>query len=74
MELKIRTYGKRICNYRCSKQRGFTAAKTLSLEFDSAKGKYVEFANTLAASSKTNPRTFDELSQKHTIIHPFLKN
>ncbi|RHH20461.1 hypothetical protein [Bacteroides eggerthii] len=38
--------------------------KTLSLEFDSAKGKYVEFANTLAASSKTNPRTFDELSQK----------
>lgn len=38
--------------------------KTLSLEFDSAKGKYVEFANTLAASSKTNPKTFDELSQK----------
>lgn len=38
--------------------------KTLSLEFNSAKGKYVEFANTLAASSKTNPRTFDELSQK----------
>lgn len=38
--------------------------RTLSLEFDSAKGKYVEFANTLAASSKTNPRTFDELSQK----------
>jgi hypothetical protein len=38
--------------------------KTLSREFDSAKGKYVEFANTLAASSKTNPRTFDELSQK----------
>lgn len=38
--------------------------KTLSLEFDSAKGKYVEFANTLAASSKTNPSTFDELSQK----------
>lgn len=38
--------------------------KTLSLEFKSAKGKYVEFANTLAASSKTNPRTFDELSQK----------
>lgn len=38
--------------------------KTLSLEFDSAKGKYVEFASTLAASSKTNPRTFDELSQK----------
>lgn len=38
--------------------------KTLSLEFDSAKGKYVEFANTLAASLKTNPRTFDELSQK----------
>lgn len=38
--------------------------KTLSLEFDSAKGKYVEFANTLAASSNTNPKTFDELSQK----------
>lgn len=38
--------------------------KTLSLEFDLAKGKYVEFANTLAASSKTNPKTFDELSQK----------
>lgn len=38
--------------------------RTLSLKFDSAKGKYVEFANTLAASSKTNPRTFDELSQK----------
>lgn len=38
--------------------------KTLSLEFKSAKDKYVEFANTLAASSKTNPRTFDELSQK----------
>lgn len=38
--------------------------KTLSLEFDSAKGKYVEFANTLAASSKTNLKTFDELSQK----------
>lgn len=38
--------------------------ETLSLKFDSAKGKYVEFANTLAASSKTNPRTFDELSQK----------
>lgn len=38
--------------------------RTLSLEFDSAKGKYVEFANTLAASSKTNPKTFDELSQK----------
>lgn len=38
--------------------------KTLSLKLDSAKGKYVEFANTLAASSKTNPKTFDELSLK----------
>lgn len=45
-------------------EKALQQLKTLSLEFDSAKGKYVEFANTLAASSKTNPRTFDELSQK----------
>lgn len=45
-------------------EKALQQLKTLSLEFDSAKGKYVEFANTLAASSKTNPKTFDELSQK----------
>lgn len=45
-------------------EKALQQLKTLSLEFDSAKGKYVEFANTLAASSKTNPKTFDELSLK----------
>lgn len=45
-------------------EKALQQLKTLSLEFDSAKGKYVEFANTLATSSKTNPKTFDELSQK----------
>ena len=38
--------------------------KELSLEFDSVKGKYVEFAKVLASESGTNPKTFDELSQK----------
>ena len=38
--------------------------KELSLELDSVKGKYVEFAKVLASESGTNPKTFDELSQK----------
>lgn len=38
--------------------------KELRLEFDSTKGSYVEFAKELAQGVKTNPKTFDELSQK----------
>lgn len=38
--------------------------KELRLEFDSAKGSYVELAKELAQGVKTNPKTFDELSQK----------
>lgn len=38
--------------------------KELRLEFDSTKGSYVELAKELAQGVKTNPKTFDELSQK----------
>lgn len=38
--------------------------KGLRLEFDSTKGSYVELAKELAQGVKTNPKTFDELSQK----------
>ena len=38
--------------------------KELRLEFDSTKGSYVELAKELAQGVKTNPTTFDELSQK----------
>lgn len=38
--------------------------KELRLEFDSTKGSYVALAKELAQGVKTNPRTFDELSQK----------
>lgn len=45
-------------------KKAITQLKELSLEFDSVKGKYVEFAKVLASESGTNPKTFDELSQK----------
>lgn len=38
--------------------------KELRLEFDSTKGAYVALAKELAQGVKTNPKTFDELSQK----------
>lgn len=38
--------------------------KELRLEFDSTKGSYVALAKELAQGVKTNPKTFDELSQK----------
>lgn len=38
--------------------------KDLRLEFDSTKESYVELAKELAQGVKTNPKTFDELSQK----------
>ena len=38
--------------------------KELRLEFDSTKGSYVELAKELAQGVKTNPKKFDELSQK----------
>ena len=38
--------------------------RELRLEFDSTKGSYVELAKELAQGVKTNPKTFDELSQK----------
>lgn len=38
--------------------------KELRLEFDSTKESYVELAKELAQGVKTNPKTFDELSQK----------
>lgn len=38
--------------------------KELRLEFDSTKGSYVALAKELAQGIKTNPKTFDELSQK----------
>lgn len=38
--------------------------KELRLEFDSTKGAYVALAKELAQGVKTDPKTFDELSQK----------
>lgn len=38
--------------------------RELRLEFDSTKGAYVALAKELAQGVKTNPKTFDELSQK----------
>lgn len=38
--------------------------KELRLEFDSTKGSYVALAKELAQGVKTDPKTFDELSQK----------
>lgn len=64
MTPNIRTYGKRIYNYRFSRQKAVQQLKELRLEFDSTKGSYVELAKELAQGVKTNPKTFDELSQK----------